>query len=230
MPISFYIKSGEDFLDSTLWVPNNSRGQGIVFCHGWGGQAQYDDLLEKLALQGYYALRFQQRGYVKSTGRGDLSLWPIDMATCAATLRSVVGKVWAAGQSTGGTMALIAATTNECFAGAVSIAPFCSLERIIQDNTDARAVLEQHFGPLKDKHYKAADAITIVRELNKPVLLIHGTDDQTVPFEHGRTLSEQLGSKARFIPVHGGNHHLRNIDRSLIIAQVMTWLEKAGSA
>lgn len=227
MPISFYVKSGDDFLDSTMWIPNRSRGEGLVFCHGWGGQTQYDDLLEKLASEGYYALRFQQRGYEKSTGKGDLSLWSFDMATCAATLKGVVNKVWAGGQSTGGTIALIAATTYECFAGAISLAPFCSLEGIIRDNANARGILEEHFGPLEDKHYKAADALRIVQALHKPVLLIHGAEDQTVPFKHGLLLVEQLGSNVRFVPVPNGNHHLKNIDRSFIIGEVITWLEKA---
>ena len=138
MPLSFYIKNGEDYLNSTLWIPDKSRGEGVVFCHGWGGGTPYDDLLKLLAERGYYALRFEQRGYGNSTGNGDLSLWPVDMAACAAVLNGVVKKVWAAGQSTGGTMSLVAATQHDCFVGAISIAPFCSLPRILEDNANAR--------------------------------------------------------------------------------------------
>src|SRR5436190_11542943 len=137
MPISFHVASGEEFLHSTLWIPEKSRRQGVVFCHGWGGGAQYDDLLEKLVCEGYYALRLSQRGYGSSTGRADLSLWAGDMAACAASLRGVVDKVWAAGQSTGGTMALVAAAQHD-FAGAVAIAPFANLAQILEDNRNAR--------------------------------------------------------------------------------------------
>lgn len=49
MPISVYVKSNGEFLSTTLWVPDKSRGVGLVFCHGWGGGAQYDDLFEPLA-------------------------------------------------------------------------------------------------------------------------------------------------------------------------------------
>jgi len=138
MPISFYIKSDQDYLNARLWVPQKSCDEGLVFCHGWGGGAQYDDLLQFLAESGYYALRLEQRGYGTSTGRADLSLWASDMAVCGTALRGLVPKIWAAGQSTGGAMALIAAATQDCFIGAVAIAPFCSLERIVQDNSDAR--------------------------------------------------------------------------------------------
>lgn len=127
-------------------------------------------------------------------------------------------------------MALVAAATYECFVGAVSIAPFCSLERILQDNMNARPVLEKHFGPLQEKHFKAADTLSIVRGLKKPVLLVHGTEDQSVPFEHGRLLYKQLGTIARFLPIEGANHHLTNVDRTPIIGEVVGWLESYCSS
>ena len=72
MSISFYVKSDSDFLNSVMWIPEKSRDEGVVFCHGWGGGTPYDDLLKTLADRGYTVLRFEQRGYGNSTGRGDL--------------------------------------------------------------------------------------------------------------------------------------------------------------
>lgn len=226
MAISFYVRSGDDFLSCRLWIPEKNRGEGLVFCHGWGGGTPYDDLLEILSGKGYYALRLEQRGYGQSTGKADLSLWPVDMAACAATLLGTVGKVWAAGQSTGGTMALVAAATQDCFAGALSIAPFCSLLRILEDNSNARSVLEGRFGPLQDKHFCAANALEIVEGLKKPVLIVQGTADESVPFEHGKLLVQKLQSVAQHRPVPGGNHHLTNVDRAPVIADIVDWLEK----
>ena len=194
MSISFYVKSDSDFLNSVMWTPEKSRGEGIVFCHGWGGGTPYDDLLKMLADRGYTVLRFEQRGYGNSTGRGDLSLWPVDMAACAAALKGIVKKVWAMGQSTGGTMALVAATTTDCFAGAIAIAPFCSLPRILEDNKNARAVLEARFGPLQEKHFRAANALEIVKGLKKPVLIVQGTADESVPYEHGKLLIRNIAN------------------------------------
>jgi pimeloyl-ACP methyl ester carboxylesterase len=225
MPISFYIKSHDAFLHCTTWLPAKSRGEGIVFCHGWGGGTPYDDLLKTLADRGYTALRLEQRGYGASTGSADLSLWPVDMAACGAALTNVVNKVWAAGQSTGGTMALVAATQYNCFAGALAIAPFCSLTRILQDNNSARAILEARFGRLEERHHRAANAMEIVKDLNKPVLVVQGTADESVPFEHGKLLYEQLKAVARHRTVEGGNHHLNNVDRAPLLADIVSWLE-----
>ena len=224
MPISFYFKSAQEYLHAALWLPKISRRIGLVFCHGWGGGSQYDDLLEALSDNGYFALRFHQRGYGDSSGRSDLSLWAADMAAAAAVLRPVTDKIWAAGQSTGGTMSLIAAATQECFAGAVSLAPFCTLEHILRDNSESKSILEARFGPLQEKDFRAADAMAVTRGMVKPVLLIHGTGDETVPVAHGKRLAESIGDVVRFVPIDGGNHHLRNVDRSAIIKEITNWL------
>ncbi|HWO42087.1 MAG TPA: alpha/beta fold hydrolase [Candidatus Eisenbacteria bacterium] len=225
MPISFYIKSSDALLHCAMWMPAKSRDEGIVFCHGWGGGTPYDDLLSLLADRGYTVLRFEQRGYGSSTGQADLSLWPVDMAACAAAMTGIVNKIWAMGQSTGGTMALVAATQYNCFSGAVSIAPFCSLTRILEDNPNARAILEARFGPLQEKHFAAANALEIVGALKKPVLIVQGTVDASVPHGHGMLLYQKLKSVARHRSVEGGNHHLNNVDRAPIFADIVSWLE-----
>jgi pimeloyl-ACP methyl ester carboxylesterase len=226
MPISFYIKSGDAFLNCRIWIPQKSRDRGLVFCHGWGGGTPYDDLLEMLAGRGFYTLRLEQRGYGESTGAADLSLWPTDMAACAAALSGVVGGIWAAGQSTGGTMALVAAATQPCFAGALAIAPFCSLPKILADNPNARSVLEGRFGPLQEKHFRAANALEIVAGMRKPVLIVQGTEDESVPYAHGKLLYQQIGPVAQHRTVQGGNHHLTNVDRAPVLADIMAWFDR----
>ena len=43
MAITYFVKSDQSYLTVKMWIPKNSRREGVVFCHGWGGQAQYDD-------------------------------------------------------------------------------------------------------------------------------------------------------------------------------------------
>jgi dipeptidyl aminopeptidase/acylaminoacyl peptidase len=168
-----------------------------------------------------------QRGYGKSTGRADLSRWAEDMAACAKSLRSAmdVQKIWAAGQSTGGTMSLVAAATQDVFAGAVAIAAFTDLTSILQDNRNARKILEDRFGPLQDKHFHAADAAAMVENLKKPVLIVHGSADETVPFSHGEILYNKMRSNATHRGIPGGNHHLNNGDRAAVIDGILAWLK-----
>jgi pimeloyl-ACP methyl ester carboxylesterase len=225
MPISFFIRSSDALLNCAMWTPAKSRDEGIVFCHGWGGGTPYDDLLRQLSEHGYTVLRFEQRGYGGSTGKADLSMWPVDMAACAAALTQIIKKVWAMGQSTGGTMALVSAVLYNCFAGAVAIAPFCSLARILEDNKNARAILEARFGPLQEKHFRAANALEIVTGLSKPALIVQGTADESVPYEHGKLLHQKIAATAQHRTVQDGNHHLNNIDRAPVLADIIEWLE-----
>ena len=228
MTIAYGVASGDARLDCLVWTPESGgRREGVVFCHGWGGGAQYDDLLERLAEDGYPALRFHQRGYGKSTGRADLSRWPEDMAACADWMRGAldVDRVWAAGQSTGGTMSLMAAATHDVFAGAVAIAAFTDLAQILQDNRNARKILEDRFGPLQEKHFRAANALGVVADLKKPVLIVHGTADETVPFVHGERLYAGMRSNATHRAFPGGNHHLTNVDRAAVIGAIVDWLK-----
>jgi fermentation-respiration switch protein FrsA (DUF1100 family) len=88
----------------------------------------------------------------------------------------------------------------------------------------ARSVLEGRFGPLQEKHFRAANALEIVERLNKPVLIVQGTADESVPFEHGKLLYQKLQAVAQHRPVPGGNHHLTNVDRGPVIADIVHWL------
>jgi pimeloyl-ACP methyl ester carboxylesterase len=229
MTTAYGVESGDARLDCLVWAPemSDSRGEGVVFCHGWGGGAQYDDLLERLAEEGYVALRLTQRGYGLSTGGADLSRWAEDMAACASWMRGAmrVERVWAAGQSTGGTLALAAAATHDVFAGAVAIAAFTDLAQILQDNRNARKILEDRFGALQEKHFRAGDALSMAADLKKPVLIVHGTADETVPFVHSERLYARMQATATHRPFPGGNHHLTNVDRAAVIGVIVEWLK-----
>lgn len=46
-----------------------------------------------------------------------------------------------------------------------------------------------------------------------PFLIVHGTHDDTVPFEQGERLHHalrQAGATSTFIPIQGGHHNLRD--------------------
>ena len=86
------------------------------------------------------------------------------MTACAAVLKTVTNKIWAAGQSTGGTMSLIAAATQACFAGAVSLAPFCSLEQILRDNAEAQVHIGIALRPASGKRPSGCRCAQRVRE------------------------------------------------------------------
>jgi dipeptidyl aminopeptidase/acylaminoacyl peptidase len=114
---------------------------------------------------------------------------------------------------------------HDVFAGAVAIAAFTDLTQILQDNHNARTILEDRFGPLQEKHFRSADALAIVAELKKPVLIVHGTADETVPFAHSERLYARMRSVAAHRPFAVGNHHLTNVDRAAVLGDIVEWLK-----
>jgi len=54
---------------------------------------------------------------------------------------------------------------------------------------------------------------------------VQGTADESVPFTHGKRLYEQLGATAKLRPVQDGDHHLTNVDRAPVLADIIAWLD-----
>jgi pimeloyl-ACP methyl ester carboxylesterase len=74
--------------------------------------------------------------------------------------------------------------------------PFTSIMRVVSNSVLARPI----------DMFKNIDKIDQVRF---PVLILHGTEDDVVPFDHGKALWEKIPDKYRYEPqwVRGGTHH-----------------------
>jgi acetyl esterase/lipase len=88
--------------------------------------------------------------------------------------------------------------------------------RFARDLDGVEAFLTQLFGgPLRERQdlMRMASPISHVHRDAPPFLIVHGTRDETVPFEQGERLHsalEQAGATTRFVPVDGGYHNLRD--------------------
>jgi len=62
-------------------------------------------------------------------------------------------------------------------------------------------------GPLITQRFEASQRIT---RLRVPVLVVHGSEDQTIPYSLGRALYDQAPEPKRWLLVEGGSHHNTN--------------------
>lgn len=62
-------------------------------------------------------------------------------------------------------------------------------------------------GPLLTQRFESAERIAHVR---MPVLVVHGSADQAIPWALGRALYERAPKPKRFVLVEGGTHHNTN--------------------
>lgn len=51
------------------------------------------------------------------------------------------------------------------------------------------------------------DNVSKVKDLDVPLLVIHGTEDDLVPFGHGRAVYEAAGASAELYPIDGAGHN-----------------------
>ena len=77
---------------------------------------------------------------------------------------------------------------------------------------------------LADFSFAEASPLSAARSLSVPVLLVHGRDDELVPFEHATRLHEALPCST-LRPVDDRRHATLVMDRSAAAELVLSWLD-----
>ena len=72
------------------------------------------------------------------------------------------------------------------------------------------------------------DTLALAPKIRVPVLIMHGTDDTTVPFAMGARLARQLGGEAKFVPIPHGDHN--DLTGETLLPIVLDWLQANARA
>jgi putative redox protein len=219
---------------------------GLVLCHGFPadppGQRTapqgYPELADRLAAEaGWVVLAFDFRGAGHSEGNFSLAGWLADIGTAVNHLLDTgeVDGVWLAGFSTGGALAICAAGEDERIQGVATFAAPADFEGWA---SDPRRFLEQarSVGVMPNRAYPA-DFEEWARELReirplaligkippRPVLVVHGTDDDVVPLVDARALADAADGLVELRLLSGAAHRLRHDPRA--IAVLLGWLDR----
>jgi putative redox protein len=227
-------------------TPAASPPPGLVLCHGFppgpGGAATsaqtYPELADRIATDGgWVVLTFNFRGAGDSPGNFSLGGWLEDLRAAVDHLLTSeeVSGVWLAGSSTGGALALCHAAEDERVRG---VATWAAPASFTGWATDAAASLEEarRVGVISDARFPE-DFESWARELAeirpaamigkippRPVLIVHGSDDETVPLEDARELADAAGGDAELVVLNHAGHRLRHDPRA--VAVLMGWLDR----
>ncbi len=179
-------------------------GPVVLFAHGNAGNLFY-----RASLLGFFVrhtgartLLFEYSGYGGNGGtpseeevyRDGLAAYDHLTAEGVAPERIIFY-----GESLGGAVALTVASERPV-AGVVLQAPFSSLSslaRRLYPWLPLGAVLVRGAFPNAEQ----------VRQLTVPVLVVHGTQDEVIPFAEGRTLHAAAPAGAEFLPIEGAGHN-----------------------
>ncbi|MGQ0743198.1 MAG: alpha/beta hydrolase [Acidimicrobiales bacterium] len=225
--------------------PSRPGPPGLVLGHGFprgrGSAAHcgrsYPELGERLATEtGWVVLTFNHRGTGESSGQFSVRGWIEDLLAAAGHLREQrTDGVWMAGAGTGGALALCAAAEDPDVSGVATLgapADFGTWEA----DPNGLLTAARDSGAISDPDYPAdlaswsaeiarARPLGAAAKMNgRPMLVIHGDSDDSVPTPDARALADTGGASAELRIVNGGGHLLRHDPRA--VAVLMGWMNR----
>ncbi|HTW09257.1 MAG TPA: alpha/beta fold hydrolase [Acidimicrobiales bacterium] len=242
---------GAPRLSAFLARPNYSAASGagrhgVVLAHGFPEAGQksgspsygYPQLATRLAAEtGAVVLTFDFRGAGGSEGDFSLTGWQSDLASAVETLRAVPGiaMVWLVGFAAGGTLAICAAGEDPGIAGVAAFAPQADFA---ERGGDPRRIvaLARASGIIHTRGFPA-DPAAWARELRdlrpallvgrippRPLLIVHGANDDVVPLTDARELADAANASAELRVLAGAGHGLLHDPRA--IALLLGWFDR----
>ena len=189
---------GEGDSIAVVWLPNPRARYTILYSHGNAedlGDLRY--FLPDLRDAGFSVLAYDYRGYGLSSRRvpGERSAYH-DLAAAYEHLTGTLGvapeRVILHGRSLGGGIASELAGRKPV-AGLVLESTFVSAFQVA---VPRRIFPFDRFGTERR-----------LRDIHSPVLVIHGTRDEVIPFWHGARLLERANPLKRHLWVEGAGHN-----------------------
>ncbi len=215
----------------------------VILCHDFptpprGSLASgltFPELADRIARDvGWMVFTFNFRGTGGSEGDFSVGGWLADqrMAVDFLSEREEVGGVWMVGSGAGGTLALCTAAEDERVRGVATLGAQATLRgwdssRFI-DHCRRMGVLRTPGAP-KDpaawaREISEIDALAAARKMApRPLLVLHGSDDDVAPLDDARLLAEAHGSAELRVVLTAGRR-IRHDPRA--IASLFGWLDR----
>lgn len=207
--VNFKSKDGTPLSGWFVPVQGKSKGKAkatIVFSHGNAGSIGHHLGFHLwLVDEGYNVLTYDYRGFGKSGGKVDRRgmLDDVRAAFDYVAKRPDIdpGRLVSMGHSLGGAKTLVA----------LSEAPVRGLRAVVTDaafasyQAMARQLGGEVGGKLVSDEWAPKDSVAKIAPL--PLLIVHGTNDEVVPFAQGKQLFEAAKEpKTMLAKVKGGRH------------------------
>ena len=232
-------------LNASLELPagNPARYPLVIVFHGFTGHMEERHILavsQAIRAAGYASLRVELYGHGNSGGvfaEHTLYKWLTNALAVIDFARGLefVTELYLCGHSQGGlTVMLAGAMKHEQISGLIPLSPAWS----IPEEARQGSFLGERFDPdripatlapwgLEGNYLRVAQTIHVEEAIDRyrgPVLLVHGTADETIPVEWSvRAAKRYRDADLVLIPgdTHCYDHHLEQVTEA-----VRTWLER----
>lgn len=228
----------EEKLVGILHWAKKEKEEIIIVCHGYNSSMDdriVVEVCETLKNKGYNTFRFDFSGCGSSEGRAqDLSFiqQSSDLRSVIDYFSKKKYKIKSViGHSTGGTATILRAAYDKRIESIVLIAPRIypvrstmakkienKYSKPIGEITENQEVIypveveidnEPHcFSKTYVKELATLDVIGKLKRIKRPILILHGDEDEIVEIEEGRAVELMSESSATFFPINGADHFL----------------------
>jgi len=218
---------------------------GLILCHGFPigpidarrSAGTFPQLIDRIAYEiGLPAMTFTFRGCGASTGDFSLQGWIDDLRAAIDEIVRLTGvsKVVLVGTNTGGSIAICVGADDPRVCAAAVLSPRADFDdwadqprRFLDHARDIGAVRTPGFPTNQDDWARAfrrfRPTVAAQRFAPRPLLVMHGEDDESVPPTDARQLAQAHGS-ADLSLLNGAGHRLRHDPRAVAI--LLGWLDR----
>lgn len=207
----------------------------LIICHGLpyepGSVIQkgYYELARRFSLK-IPTLIFDFSGTGLSEGNFSLMNWKEDLERVALEFEKVI----LLGYSMGGAVAVSAASELKNVEKLITVSAPCCLElfkedvlQVIYSNATSKGLLRgigdyERFKERFIKEFIEIEPLKWISAISAPKLIVHGVEDQIVPFEHAEKLYSRAKKPKTFLIVKG-DHFLRRRDD--VTEKMIEWIE-----
>jgi pimeloyl-ACP methyl ester carboxylesterase len=222
----------------------------VVLAHGYpsdvsaasaaASASALPELADRIAAEmGWVAMAVAFRGCSGSEGSFSLRGWLDDLLAAAAHLdaRDQVSGVWLVGYGTGGALAVCAAAERPSIRGVATLGAPADFDdwathprRLLEHAREVGMITDARFPTDVDAWSRQLKDIRAVacapRLAPRPLLVVHGSDDDLVPAFDARVLVDAHGS-AELRIMNGAGHRLRHDPRA--VAVLLGWLGRQAN-
>jgi dipeptidyl aminopeptidase/acylaminoacyl peptidase len=222
----------------------------LCICHGVPAKRTpdptdkgYPVLAERFCREGFVAFIFNFRGTGESEGNFDMLGWTRDLKAAIDylfQLKTVDKSRLSLMGFSGGAMASVYCAANDkrvssivacaCPARFFDISEFNRIEEFLAHCRQVGIIRDNNFPPSLKEWARGFDEVSALKWIHKisprPLLIVHGDRDQTVPLSHARELYNKAEEPKDIFIIPGAEHRLRLSEPAMSAA--LAWLKKVN--
>lgn len=212
------VTSEDGVVTTSLYLPSPESDKLVIYFHGNAGNIYHRiPMLRTLRGLDINVIGVSYRGYGKSDGEPSEQGVNLDGKAIYEYATEQMGfskeNIIIFGRSIGTTVAINTAQ-HERILGLILVSPLT--------NAEEQARMGE-FASVASLARNTFDNISKIDKIEAPLLVVHGTNDQVIPFSMGREIFDRASAEKTFVEIRGGGHN--NLDNEF---EAQYWLPILG--